>query len=501
MKKLLILLIILMLLVSCQKVSNIIPAISTNNPDNPKPSITTSTNNIEEVDSLTIIYPVMTNKAEKLEISTWEQYFSETHNINIHVEFINYKGPKFAFENDLEGILYLTNGNLFIYSQYINLIINKYDVYSMNEYFEEYNWIQHIDEKYIIPVTLNDEIKAVPCLSNAVTFPRYYNKEYLTLLDVEVPTTINEFTEFLEGAYRIDDSFYPSYINLMAISENTSDIFRGFGAYIGAQEESAITFNPITGSIEDGVFSAGFESGLLYIRMLQEADLLKTYMGEEPAVNLTLATEFKRNIFYNALLRKEEPSYEFEKGYYLEGSNNEYLVPSYRSISYYVFLKTISNLDGVALLFNQLMTNGNYSYDLHYGLEGVDYSITDNSNARDNVLLQVNQIIPNENPTIFEVESYDAIIHLPESLSYELNSSMDLFNLSGIMSSENSEKIRGFFHVGAPQSLINLFNDENSVSDNIEAYKNEFTKYQIGNIINQMNDYLGFKTIYDYPSN
>lgn len=501
MKKFSLIILIFLFIVGCSKTGNIIPDINQVNSENPAPSI--SQNNQEEVESINILYPVFTRDKEKLETSNWESYFFDIHGIELHVEFVNGSGPSYVFNNNLEGVLYLTNGTEFFYNQYINVVLNKYEVNTLNKYYDEYNWYQYIDSKYILPVTKNDEIKAVPCISNQLAIPRYYNKEYLEMLDMDVPDTISEFSEYLSSVNQIDSSFYPMYLNVFTISQNTSDIFRAFGVYIGVVEESTISYNPITSSIEDGVFSPNFESGLQYIRMLEDTKLLKIYnfnTVEGKPTNFQFATEEKRTSLYNPLLREEEPNYEFLKGYYLVGINHEYLVPAYRNISYYVFLETISNMDGTVALFNELMTNRNYFYDLQYGIEGIDYTLS-NIHADRNSLLQINQIIPNENPIQAEIDSFQLLNALPEKLSYELNSNTDLFNLRGILSSEDSTNLGGFFDIMAPNNLAKLFNYENSVSDNIEVYKNEFSKYQIDNIIRQMNDYLGFETIYDYPSN
>ncbi|MCK5812014.1 MAG: hypothetical protein KAG94_03900 [Clostridiales bacterium] len=502
MKKLSLIILLFIFIVGCSKTGNIAPKISQMNSENPFPS--TSYKNQDEVDSIDILYPIFTRDWEKLENSDWEKYFFDIHGIKLHIEYVNGYGPSHVFDNNLEGVMYLTNGNGFFYNQHINLVLNKYEVNTLNKYYEEYNWYQYIDSKYILPVTKNGEIKAVPCISNQLTLPRYYNKKYLTMLDMDVPDTISGFSEYLSSVKQIDSSFYPMYINVFNISQSTSDIFRAFGTYIGVIEESAITYNPITSSIEDGVFSPNFESGLQYIRMLEETKLLKIYnfqtdveVGKKPN-DFQFATAERGTVLYNPLLREEKPDYEFLKGYYLVGINHEYLVPAYRNISYYVFPKTISNMDGTVALFNQLITDRNYFYDLQYGIEGINYTLFNNHIDRD-MILQLNQIIPNENPTQTEIDSFNILNSLPEELYYELNSNLDMFNLMAILSSEDSKNFNGgFFNIMAPYNLMNLFNDENSVSDNIEVYKNEFAKYQIGNIINQMNDNLGFKTIYDY---
>lgn len=212
----------------------------------------------------------------------------------------------------------------------------------------------------------------------------------------------------------------------------TSDIFRAYNVYLNTEYNSSVTYNPNTESFEDGVFSENMEIALGFVRTLQQENLFAIgNIGMDPqamgttktnfidgfhSVDKNFATEYGvvYDTRYNFFIREANGQIDYDsvKGYYLIGTNSNNICEIRQNIAFYVFPKSIQNIDGTMELFNDLFNNPKYYADLRYGVEGKDYSTIANMIIQEppkaGSFIALKQI----NSTIIENSSY-----VPESQS------------------------------------------------------------------------------------
>lgn len=503
MKKLIILFIIILLLVSCS---------SSSNKESEKPSLVnqesatpTISETSEDSGLLTINYTIFDKDYEEDIEKSWETYFEHKYGVKIILNYLNMKknGIGYISDEELDGVMYLTHAPGYIYNKYIYSLIDDGKLYDLSKYYEEYTWQNDIEPAHLKPVTIGGKIFAIPVVSNTDILPRYYNKEYIEALGLKIPTTIGEFTEYLTATSIAYPETPPAYFSTLSVTHSTADIFRGFDVYLNANDESSICFNPKTNSFEDGVFSENFVSALSYIRMLQESNLMEIFkprISIELPLELVLATEYNCTYYNGMTWPNRVPTYEFVTGYYLEGTNKEKLVEARKNISFYTLPVFTKSADSLMRDLNRILTWKEYSFDLQFGIEGLDYYYdSDISDVIiENDFLGIIQLAQKQTATQSEKEAWNFINNHPSSLIFETNTYFDAFTFSKMYTGDELLKFKqvsGFLSVPI---LMDLFNMEIATQDSIKAYKDQFYKYNIQEFIDDMNDRLGFTTTFNY---
>ncbi|MCK5811389.1 MAG: hypothetical protein KAG94_00695 [Clostridiales bacterium] len=507
MKKVISIIFIFSLLAGCSvKTGDILPGISSEVPSISQDITQITDKEIEEI----AIYMESSGKPYT-NIPSWELYIEELTGVTLHIEYVKTIEAITKPETPIIGAIYNQLNNLAYY------IIDNTELNPLNKYYELYNWYQYIDQASIDLLTKGDDILALPCQSQPFIRARYYNKEILDKANLPVPATVNEFTTFLQFAKGAKPDNYPMVISSQSVTRQLSDIFRANDVYINTFENSTIAYNPKTQSIEDGVFAPNFHDAYSYIRYLQENQLLHfdKINPINPIWSYPLATEYSviysKNYSYKDYDRST-PDFDYEVGYYLEGSNHEKLVEVRTINNYYYFPKSIKNIDRYMELFNEVISKNNYYLDLYFGMRDNDYFIEDQqiilSDNKRKIYTSLSTIEPNHYEQLNDVEGLSYLNTIPQELYYQNNSLLDIIPLS--FGSGYSifhyppTQFGGRYNVSKVTALFDRRLDELSyvglapIDEVIKEYKSQFMKAQIGEYINKLNERIGASTVYDY---
>jgi|GEM_PF-6387072 len=448
-------------------------------------------------------------------IEEWQEYIREKHGIEIMLSYGMNIGKLGGF--DPNSILLLNYHYDFPYGSQNNSDVLEYNdehkVYDLTPYYDRYGWRNFIDDKYIDALTMGNNIFAVPSVPDKYVIPRYYNKRLLDELTLDVPTTISEFHEFLLKSKELeaDETFYPIVVN-RASTQYFADIFRAYGVYVNSQFDSMFTFNPKTGTYEDAVFAPDFQQSMEFIRTLQQEELLgiigNAYNYDDSSDNrnyfISSITDVKKefaseyfniykadNFGFNRSI-EARPSYDYEQGYYLTHTNTENVCELRSNLAFYVFPKTIKDIEGTMELFSEVMTDPGYYYDLTYGIENENY-VADMTGVEPLEPMvggwpQLRQIYPSDDIVYSGIpESLQYLSSLSETLVFEKNVFNQYFTYRERKSSGTTS------NYSEP-----LFYPFITVPDAIEQYKKDFALWGGYENIAYINERIGMAPSYNY---
>ena len=448
------------------------------------------------------------------EIGSWQEYMFNKFGIEIYLSYGMYRGNVGGYDPDS---IYLLNYNyIYPFSQGNDASVlefsNPEKVNDLTLFYEKYGWDKLIDPKVLERLTINGGIYAVPSITDKYVIPRYYNKKILGELSLDVPTTISEFHEYLQSARQNNSSerFYPMCILQQTAFASLSDIFRAYGVYVNSQIDALTEYDPNTGSFEDAVFSEKFIDALGFIRGLQQENILgiigtayEVYSNDDSNhfingvadVDKGFATEYFRifdsgtNYFNND--PGIRPDYDYEAGYFLIHTNDKNVCELRSNMAFYMFPLSIDNIFGTIDLFNIVMTDPKYRYDLQYGMENENYVISQG---------QVEPLEPAIGgfPEIRQLKSTpdDEFSLIPESLEYISNMNSDLLYEKSVFNS--------YYTYGGSSSAVRsseayeLLYPFVSTEDAVYKYREEFIKYGGYTRIEDLNSRLGIVPQYNY---
>ena len=476
-----------------------------------------------EVKSLNILYPAY-DLAKYKSILQWQEYIKEKNGIDILINYLAFY-PETVNDLNINGVVYL-NYQKGVPFEFNTTVFEYYDdniAYELSEYYQEYGWNQLINPDYINALTVDGKIYAVPTTANKYIIPRYYNKEILEKLGSVVPESVNEFYEYLlkvKELYSENTNYYPYVVLNHRFASSVSDIARAYGVYFNNYFNSSVSYNPITDSIEDAMYSENIYELLVFLRNLQEMKLMAVYgmynrinpLNDEPLgtyitnlnkIDKNFATEY--NFVYSNSTGGFDKylfatkNYESVNGYYLTGDNKQFLCEVHSDFGFYVFPRNIENIDGLIYTFDNLFTDENNYMDFKYGVEGRDYIVTDDkiinniSNPiKDGANPELKLIIDAYNyDTSYVSESYDIIGSLKADIAYERN----VFNH---INTYSSLSMRSVFNYTRNEELEAVFNPDVQLDDAIAYYKDQARKNGVLNTIFEINEDLGKSSNYNY---
>lgn len=453
-------------------------------------------------DHLTFGFTGATSASEYFENEAWTKYMKDKYKLDIRLDF-----------NDVESdfILCLNYGEGYSSSNYFyTKYANKEYANDLTKYYERYDFSQYFDSSYLSFISDDDGIYAIPVVDNGIVYPRYYKSDILKEANMSTPKTADEFFKYLmvsKEQNNDNENYTPLYVPNHLLGEDLSDVFRAFGVYLGG---SPIYYNPVTKSIEDAMFSDGIYEAGNYIQMLIDNNLLYVYgqstvktidgsqkrlfNDEKVSSDIAIASERKFVLSNNGGYKKEAPDYDYNISYYLEGTNTKYLVEIEKKVAFYIFPHEISNLDGTIALFNKVMTDDAYLYDFKYGVEGVDYSISEgkviSKRPTYGDFVNLKLLDPQKNIDVDSVnQSYQLINTLQTDQSYDITTFHVLLGI-------NSGFIYDIKQGLQPFDL--LFKQGVSTVDAVEEYQRIFKMTNTIDRVNAMNERLGAITSYDY---
>lgn len=484
-------------------------------------TISPTQGDFQYMDQLNILFIAGTG-SKYYKLMEWQEFIKSKYEIEILVRYPDNASEAIDKASTSDGILYVHNDGVYdAGSQMVFRAGSPETAYELSPYYEKYQWHRYFDPDFIERLKVGGGIYAVPSFVQKFAYPRYYNKEYLVKLGMEVPETVFEFHDFLRGSKGLQgdgDGYCPMRIREQRLARQTSDIFRAYGAYVNSVSDSAVSFSPLTGAVEDAVFSPDFEQALGFIKNLQAEGLL--YIGGQDGFDGTFTTKFDGEpqisdgrepaTDYREIVNPESgksmsdkyggPGYENLQGYYLTAANNRAVCEVIYAPSFYIFPKGVENIGGVIDLFNDVFTDGRYYADLRYGIEGTDYEIIDGAVAPlkppAGSFVDLKQLAPADDlQSSQKPESTAALMDIPGSLKYEVNIFND-FNV--YLASTRDGDYLGFSN---PGYFGSLFNKEISVFEAIGFYKKEFARSGKISLLEEFNDKLGTTAAYDYTVN
>ncbi|MBN2884289.1 MAG: hypothetical protein JXN10_12240 [Clostridia bacterium] len=495
--------------------SNYIDNLKTISPEN------TATDPLRHETSLGIIYPAFLD-GKYYNLVNWQEYIQNKFGISIELSYKTIS-PSELHNLDLgSNILYLSYADNMVYqfnTQIFNYVVMD-SFYDLTPYYNRYNWDENIDPQHISKLIGNEGISAVPAYDKKYVVPRYYNSELLSKIGMSVPRTTAEFHEFLRAAraYNNDRAdYYPMFTTNLHLSVSTSDIFRAFNVFLNSEFNSSIAYNPTTETIEDGVFSPDMETGLQYIRMLQNERLFgiaslgkqqekdgiteNKFLTDFSSIDKVFATEYgaiydSRYDFF-ILDSAAEVGYDYIEGYFLEGTNTKNVCEVRQNISFYLFPKSIENIDGVIELFDMVFSKTEYYYDVKYGIEDRDYYIDESTG-------QVLAITPSKGSFVglhtingqiaeeYNVKGRNSIDDISSGNMFIKNIFTQVFAYA-----DDREDLSDYMNT---YSLDSIFNDNLIPLEAINEYKTIFIKSGGVGLIMNLNSNLGKTSGYDYSS-
>lgn len=476
---------------------------------------------IQPADTLKIIYPAYIDmKYHRL--GDWQSLIYEKFGLDINVIY-EYRTPEDIQTEEIfdNTIIYLnfTQGYPYEFNTDVKKFSDDAISHDLSPYYLKYKWDDFVDSGYIEYLKTNEKIFAVPAPSDKYILPRHYNKEYLMELNLEIPTNITDFYSYLSLTKQLnsyDDSFYPMCVPGHYLTQSTADIFRAFGVFFNSTDNLTITYNPNTGSFEDGVFSTGIESALEYIRDLQYKDLLLIcgvtygnssdgtpnvmFNNDYSKINKKFSTEYgaiyvpeKQGFIREGTGGLNQTNYESVPGYSLTGinSNNIYEVNS--NLAFYIFPKTNRNINETIELFNTIFTQSDYYANFKYGIDEIDFTVIDDAIVA----------IPPSTGAFLDLKSINPL----GSQSFISQNTAIINNLSNNQWFEKNvfTMYRTYLdpednlNAHSQQALVNmLFNKSLSPYDSIDEYKRVFKTVGLEKIIDNLNEKLGVATEYNY---
>ncbi len=485
-------------------------------PPSQTPDVSQPPVNVGAADFLNIIYPVY-KSMQYHNLDEWQEYINEKFGIDINVEYKYFIPEVIDMAN---AVLYLnfTQGVSYEYNTRVLEMSDDKKCHEIGAYYDALGWDEFINPEYKDKLTVNGKIFAVPAVDEIHIVPRYYNLEYLSGLDMDIPRNIDEFYMYLSASKKLnadDGSFYPMCIWKPYSLLSSSDIFRAYGVYFNTYANMTITYNPNTGSFEDGMFAKGVDDALSYVRNLQkEGLLLFTGSGsytksdgsmeylqsvEYADVNKNFATEYavvyvprKNGFLRDGLEEHQGPAYEHSEGYYLIGPNTENICEVRSEMAFYLFPKENDNLGGTMGLFNDIFTNDRYHADFRYGIKGEEYIMQDDrilpinpAAGAFNDLKSIRK--PGGANAIYNQKTLEVIMALDEGFWFEKN----VFNQFHMHTD--------YFDAHSQNDMVDVLFDENlTPGESIEEYRKMFKKAGFESEINKMNISLGVVTAYDY---
>jgi hypothetical protein len=168
-------------------------------------------------------------------------------------------------------------------------------------------------------------------------------------------------------------------------------------------------------------------------------------------------------------------------------------------MGFYVFPKSIKNIDGVMKVFNAQFANPDNFMDFKYGIQGVDYEIVDDKIVELNhypsdklINLELKLIINNFSlNSSYVPESLAIIEEFNNNIAYERN----VFNH---MNTYSTLSLHNTFNFNRNVELEAIFNLDIPLEDAIEYYKDNVRRSGQVEVIYELNKQLGKTTKHGY---
>lgn len=356
-----------------------------------KLNITESVKPLEEMQIPFYIKSVIWDENEIYKNSeSWEKYIEDTFDINIKIEQIA-RNPMEPFNylniinsSGEEGLVYFDNPMMF-YQFVKNGALMSLDDYPLPSYIDNsYKTISSNFYEY------NNRRYGIPIENGLLESSRIY---YTQWFGDKMVSDINTIGEFYENMFEITfndpdnnklDDTPGLEINIWKINEELPDISKAFGCYFPYESSYSISYNPLTSSFEDTVFSKDFIEYMTFLKSMAEKRILVTdaldkgevLASDNPNINPYIRFRKPLATFWGKIYNYTN-SEEYSIGsLYLEGNNTELLheLRGYYGFKCYGILSGTKNpAEYIKLVDEVFSSDDRYYLALMYGVPELDY--------------------------------------------------------------------------------------------------------------------------------
>ncbi|MBN2851172.1 MAG: extracellular solute-binding protein [Clostridia bacterium] len=458
---------------------------------------------------LNIMLPVNEYKPAYAKIDDWQTMMKDNYDIDIKVNYISqvdiatyYTGEyiQSAIKDGFQGLIYLWSNS----EKQVYPLRDRGDILELTEYLQNNPAYQMMPAGLKEAYTINGEVWSIPVGYRVVPMVRVMNGEWLSNLNKEVPTTIDELYD-VARAFTYDDPNQSGTNNTfgIAITRNMSlntlgDLFLANGCYYEPFGNNTIAFDRSTESFEDGLIKEDTKDTLLMISKMADENIIKEVLYN--SMYGFYDTDTEGSYYYTVNTISDLEKYEIE--WYLEGSNKENVCQALTGGNSYVLSKNTENPQGVVNTFMDTFYGSPEGYYRgFFGIEGIDYEIDGKTVIKKNSAEYcgvVEYYLPYLALDGYSVVNEDRIA-IQNNITYlaeqsELLSSKNLMFFTTLAGDYENLKLS----CNARALVNNLIGGGVSVDDLLNEYKAYMKKNNVGETIDNLNEAIGKTTMYHY---
>ncbi|MBN2853701.1 MAG: hypothetical protein JXQ23_13275 [Clostridia bacterium] len=444
------------------------------------------------------------NKMDDNTKTMWEQHVSGIAGVGISLNYLELKAIDAQLDElETDRLVFIDNIRTLNELRANDLII------PLNQYIQTINGASIIDkEAYEDFTDENGNTWVLPSFTQRTQYGyRNYNRGWLEKLNIDVPDTLEEFTEYLRlvRSVDLDDDDRMQYA--IRISDYYSlmelfDIFLSFGCRPSVCGITNLSYNPETNEYEDIVLSSEFRQAMEYMKYLLDEDLI---------INTEEMTTEEQEAKYNV---GGTSPYDTIPGNYLEGDSKSNLIwESTYTTGFAVMKDCLDVEEKLSYLINTVFFEEDLLEAFNYGIKGYHFDETDeyyyrvtveNGTARyfQNININIVKDLSKMKPFYSTKMTYEENKEFYDMVNEERNK---YFGELDALRNNDSEK---FYHydmtkeitVGNEGSvsrkifdafeklLRDVFKEGKSVEDAINDYITKYFNDGFEDFINELND-------------
>jgi len=352
--------IIILLFVGCKNEKNVLETKDINLAD-------------EKELNIAIYYPTFFGESQpkmsSMVIEQWENFVSDIGKANIKFDYIDASFQKEMLDSiEKDRLIYIWD------IQQLKVLIENDMIIPINNYIGSLSNFTHIKNSIIKNFTdSNGNIWALPTYTCPIYTYRRYNNDLLEKLQVNIPTSIEEFEKLAKKAKSKSKDISDKGVFLFNIEKpqgrtfsSLMDIFVAYGCYPNIKGILNIVYNQETGGYEDIVYDEKFVKALTFIRYLIDNEFA-LYTGEISHSDLDSKYEFisGNHINYDC---------EISLGFYLKGENSKKLIIDNSYVRGIAVLKETKNIvDKLSYFTERVFVDKELQEAYNFGIKGYHF--------------------------------------------------------------------------------------------------------------------------------
>ncbi|HPJ21332.1 MAG TPA: hypothetical protein PLH18_03145, partial [Clostridia bacterium] len=285
-----------------------------------------------------------------------------------------------------EGIVFFNNAMMFYQFAKNGALLN------MSGSLDSSSYIDTQGSLYSNVYKLDNQIYGIPIEENLYVSSRLYYSEWLGGEDPKEIDTISELYDYIYKVtyndldHNYEDDTPGLTVNIWKINEELPDISKSFGCYFPFNDTKSLSYNPITDSFEDTVFSPNFKEYIMFLKDMSDKKMMVTDAYDKGEIlasdnpNINPLIRFRKPVatFWGRLINYANSSEYSVGSVSIKGSNETYLheIEGYYGFKCYGILAGTDNpTDYLNLINEAFTTDDRYYLALMYGVPDLDYKV------------------------------------------------------------------------------------------------------------------------------